>query len=88
MREHLDHAADEDTDLLDPDAAASARQASATVLDDWYRSGSTTPRPPGHLRTQVPPPASPWRRRLAPSVYNLVFDPAGRPLRVRLRRTY
>ena len=91
MREHLNRAADEDTDLLDPDAAVSALQASATVLDDWYRwyrSGCTTPRPPGHLRTHVPPPDSPVRRRLAPSVYNLVFDPDGRPLRVRLRRTH
>ena len=87
MREHLGRAADEDTDLLDPDAAVSARQASATVFDDWYRSGCATPRPPGHLRTQVQPPDSPWHRRLAPSAYNLVFDPAGHPLRARLRRT-
>ena len=48
MCEHPGRATHEDTDLLDPDVAINARQASANVFDDWYRSGCATPRPPPH----------------------------------------
>jgi phosphatidylserine/phosphatidylglycerophosphate/cardiolipin synthase-like enzyme len=89
MGEHLGRNIEDGNDLkdlCDPEGAVRAFVESAEDLDDWYRSGRTTPRPPGRIRSHALPPESPWRRRLAPSLYNLVFDPDGRPRRTRLRR--
>ncbi len=94
MREHLecDHLeCDDDAALLDPDAAASAFRASAAALDAWH-TGAGGPRPAGRLRRYPrPAPAADrphWRRFVADPLYRAVLDPDGRPLTMRLRRTY
>ncbi|MGY1709221.1 phosphatase domain-containing protein [Geodermatophilus sp. SYSU D00758] len=87
LREHLDRADGDDADLVDPDSAAEALRASAAALDAWHAGGRTGPRPPGRLRphrVQSPPR---WQRLFAAPAYRLVFDPDGRPPRMKLRRT-
>ena len=90
LREHLD--LDDDTDLLDPDRAADAVRDSAATLDAWYADGCRGPRAPGRLRTHAPGHAAgdvlPWHRRLPGLAYRAVLDPDGRPLGMRLRRTF
>ncbi|ASW54559.1 phospholipase D-like domain-containing protein [Plantactinospora sp. KBS50] len=89
-REHLDRAADgsQDADLLDPDSAVAAITASATALQDWYDGGRRGPRPPGRLRPHSPERLGRLTRLWAVPAYRLIYDPDGRPLRARLRRTW
>jgi phosphatidylserine/phosphatidylglycerophosphate/cardiolipin synthase-like enzyme len=93
-REHLGRAADgsEDTadtgDLLDPDGAVRAFEASARRLDDWYTGGRRGPRPPGRVRVHQPDRLPPWTRAWAGPVYRLFYDPDGRPWRLRLRHDW
>ncbi|MCE0487805.1 phospholipase D family protein [Ornithinimicrobium sediminis] len=85
-REHLDR--DDDTGLLDPHAAAQAVRESAAGLQDWHAGGRVGPRPPGRLRpheVQVPPR---WQQWLASPAYRAVFDPDGRPPRMKLHRRH
>ncbi|HYZ37337.1 MAG TPA: phosphatase domain-containing protein [Pseudonocardiaceae bacterium] len=90
MREHLD--LDDDTDLLDPDRAAQALRDSAARLDAWHAGGRLGRRPPGRLRRHtLAPPAgrsSAWLRWLTRPAYRAFLDPDGRPLAMKLRRTY
>jgi phosphatidylserine/phosphatidylglycerophosphate/cardiolipin synthase-like enzyme len=92
MREHLDLDIEDDTDLLDPDRAAEALRDSAARLDAWHAQGRLGRRPPGRLRGHaLAPPAgrsSAWFRWLARPAYRAFLDPDGRPLGMKLRRTY
>lgn len=88
MREHLDRAAGDDADLVDPAGALHAMVAAADALDAWYRDGRAGPRPPGRLRHHRPEQL-PLRTRLwAVPVYRLVYDPDGRSWRDRLHRRW
>ncbi|HLV04536.1 MAG TPA: phosphatase domain-containing protein [Actinomycetaceae bacterium] len=89
LREHLGRGPDEDADLLDPDDVAGAVRSAAAALDAWHASGRAGPRPPGRLRSHpdAPVPAR-WARRATSAFYRTVFDPDGRPLGMRLRRTF
>jgi phosphatidylserine/phosphatidylglycerophosphate/cardiolipin synthase-like enzyme len=81
LREHLDRTDVED--LIDPDDAVRAIEASAAALRDWHDRGEQGPRPPGRL---VPHEtiALPWYQRLwAVPAYRLIYDPDGRPWRDR-----
>jgi phosphatidylserine/phosphatidylglycerophosphate/cardiolipin synthase-like enzyme len=81
LREHLDTTDDEN--LLDPEAAVRTATAAAEALRDWHRNGRAGPRPPGRL---VPHETKrlPWYQRLwAVPAYRLIYDPDGRPWRVR-----
>jgi phosphatidylserine/phosphatidylglycerophosphate/cardiolipin synthase-like enzyme len=81
LREHLD--ADDDTDLIDPEAVVRRVSATADALRDWHRRGRSGPRPPGRL---VPHETErlPWYQRLwAVPAYRLIYDPDGRPWRAR-----
>jgi phosphatidylserine/phosphatidylglycerophosphate/cardiolipin synthase-like enzyme len=89
MREHLDRRDGDEADLLEPDAAAEAMRRAADELDDWHATGGVGPRPPGRLRPH------PWRsgggtlrRWLVTPVYNLLYDPDGRPWRMRAHREF
>jgi hypothetical protein len=93
MREHLGLGASdaEDEDLLDPVRAADAVRKSATELDDWHAQGRRGPRPAGFLRRHPVGkdgklPAH--HRWLTAPAYRSFLDPDGRPLPMRLRRTY
>jgi phosphatidylserine/phosphatidylglycerophosphate/cardiolipin synthase-like enzyme len=89
-REHLDRAADgsEDGDLLDPATAVEAITSAADALDAWHRAGRAGPRPPGRLRPHQPERLSRWTRMWAALPYRLMYDPDGRPWRMRMRATW
>lgn len=82
--EHLDLCAD-DSALRDPTIGFELWRERATALDAWHESGRQGPRPSGQARTHAPDPVP--RRHIWWTVpaYRLVFDPDGRPLRMRLR---
>lgn len=82
-REHLDRPAGTDVGGTF-DAYAQAAQA----LDAWYARGCSGPRPPGRLRPYRLPPVPPARRHLAALMYRLVYDPDGRPRRMRRAHTF
>jgi phosphatidylserine/phosphatidylglycerophosphate/cardiolipin synthase-like enzyme len=87
MREHIDRPADgsNDTDLVDPCSAVRAVAAAAEALDSWYERGRTGPRPPGRLRPHRPERLSRAVRLWAAPTYRILYDPDGRPLRLRAR---
>ena len=88
LREHLERADSDDSDLLDPTAAVEAVRGSAAALEGWYAGGCSGPRPAGRLRPhRVEAPAR-WQQLLAGPAYRTVFDPDGRPPRMRLRREF
>ncbi len=88
-REHLGPAAAgaarpaEAVDLLDPKAAFEAFAQAAKDLDAWHRGGGQGPRPPGQLRTYPTPRLSRWTRAWATLPYRFIYDPDGRPPRLR-----
>ncbi len=84
-REHLDRPDDGDDDLVDPESAVRAITAGADALDAWYDGGRVGPRPPGRLRHHRPERLSPATRLWAPPIYRAVYDPDGRPWRMRRR---
>jgi phosphatidylserine/phosphatidylglycerophosphate/cardiolipin synthase-like enzyme len=89
-REHLDLAADgsEDDEALDPARFVDALNQRAAALDAWHEDGRRGPRPPGRLRPHRPE-RLPFHTRLwATPVYRLLDDPDGRPLRMRLKKTF
>jgi phosphatidylserine/phosphatidylglycerophosphate/cardiolipin synthase-like enzyme len=89
-REHLDRAGDgsADADLLDPDGFVAVLDASARALDAWHAAGRRGPRPPGRVRAHRPERVPALTRLWATPVYRLLDDPDGRPLRLRLRRSF
>ena len=80
-REHLASAATHD--LNDPSAFFAALRESAATLDGWHAAGRIGPRPPGQLRAfRESRPARHTRLWAAP-IYRIVYDPDGRPARMR-----
>ncbi|QES52763.1 phospholipase [Streptomyces venezuelae] len=86
--EHLDAPPEAAGTLCDPVAAFDAFAGTAAALDDWYAGGCRGPRPPGRLRTYVPPALSYPARVLARPLHHLLVDPDGRPLGLRIRDAY
>ena len=78
-REHLDRADGDDADLRDPQDAFDAFAASASRLDAWHAGGKRGPRPAGRLRRHHPTPLPPSTVRWAETLYQILFDPDGRP---------
>lgn len=78
-REHLDRADGDDADLLDTQAAFDAFADAAAALDRWHADSRSGPRPPGRLRRYVEPELSRWTTRWATPLYDLLYDPDGRP---------
>ena len=85
--EHLDRA-DPMDDLHDPAQTYTAFADCAAGLQRWYDGGRAGPRPPGRLRPVVDAPQSRFTQVWAGMLYRLVYDPDGRPLKVRLRRSF
>jgi phosphatidylserine/phosphatidylglycerophosphate/cardiolipin synthase-like enzyme len=73
---------------VDPADGSAALRDSAAALDAWHASGGEGVRPPGRLRAHQTEPVPAGRRLWARLGYHLVNDPDGRPLSLRLRRTY
>jgi phosphatidylserine/phosphatidylglycerophosphate/cardiolipin synthase-like enzyme len=80
--EHLGVPAD-DPRLLDPAVAFELWRSTADALDGWHRDGRRGPRPPGQVRHHETEPLTPAQQRWAPLLYRSVFDPDGRPRRLR-----
>jgi phosphatidylserine/phosphatidylglycerophosphate/cardiolipin synthase-like enzyme len=89
-REHLDVAPDgsEDELLIDPERFIATLEARAAALAAWHQEGRHGPRPPGRLQPHRPEKVSRLTRLWATPVYRLLVDPDGRPLRMRLRKTF
>jgi phosphatidylserine/phosphatidylglycerophosphate/cardiolipin synthase-like enzyme len=82
-REHLDRDIDDDGDLIDPIAMFTAFADSARRLQQWHDGAMSGLRPPGRLR---PYAASRLSRRTlawATPLYRVVYDPDGRPAKLR-----
>ena len=91
MQEHLDLDDGDDEGLLDPARAADTVRKSAAELDAWHEGGCRGPRPAGRLRSHPvgKDRALPARHRwFTAPIYRSLLDPDGRPLDMRLRRTY
>jgi phosphatidylserine/phosphatidylglycerophosphate/cardiolipin synthase-like enzyme len=80
-REHLD--LESDDPLIDPGRAFDTFALSAAALERWHRRGRSGPRPPGRLRPYVLPSLSAATLRWARPLYRTVYDPDGRPPRLR-----
>jgi phosphatidylserine/phosphatidylglycerophosphate/cardiolipin synthase-like enzyme len=89
-REHLDLAADgsEDDLALDPARFVDALNERAAALDAWHAGGRQGPRPPGRLREHRAEQLPLFVRLWATPVYRLLDDPDGRPLRLRLKKSF
>jgi hypothetical protein len=73
--------------LLEPENAAEAMRRAAGELDAWHAAGCVGPRPSGQSRSHPRRTgAGTLSRWLIAAVYGLVYDPDGRPWRMRLHR--
>lgn len=82
-REHLDRAAGDDADLVDPAGMFAAFRESAARLDAWYAGGKAGPRPAGRLRTYSLPELVRRDRMTGRLLQRLASDPDGRPRALR-----
>ncbi len=80
--EHLGVSAD-DPRLLDPVEGFELWRRRAKELDAWHTGGRRGPRPPGRVRRHDPEPLTPVQERWSPLLYRTIFDPEGRPRRLR-----
>jgi phosphatidylserine/phosphatidylglycerophosphate/cardiolipin synthase-like enzyme len=87
-REHLDRADGDDADLVDAASAFDAFAASARALQAWQDGGRRGPRPPGRLRPLDDQTVAPGTARWATPLYHAVYDPDGRPWRLRRRHDF
>jgi hypothetical protein len=82
--EHLGLPGDEPA-LLDPSAGFEQWRRTAADLDAWYAGGKKGERPPGQIRHHEPQPVSRLQALWAEPIYRLIYDPDGRPRRMRHR---
>jgi Phosphatidylserine/phosphatidylglycerophosphate/cardiolipin synthases and related enzymes len=85
--EHLDRSEAMD-DLHDPAETFNAFADCAARLQRWYDGGCLGARPPGRLRPVNDARATRFTRAWATALYHLVYDPDGRPVNLRMRRTF
>jgi len=81
--EHLGRSLD-DADLVDPARGYAAWRSSAAALDRWASGDKRLPRPPGRARAHEVTPVATRSRWWADLSYRFLFDPDGRPLRLRM----
>lgn len=82
-REHLGRQTGDDSGLVDPVQFFNAMAAAAETLDAWHATGRNGARPPGQLRRHVDVQLGKRTRLFARPLYRLVYDPDGRPWRMR-----
>jgi phosphatidylserine/phosphatidylglycerophosphate/cardiolipin synthase-like enzyme len=73
---------------LDPVKGFEQWQAAAEALDSWHAGGEVGPRPPGRLRRHEPVPVGRLAKVWAPPIYHHLYDPDGRPRRMRWRNSF
>jgi phosphatidylserine/phosphatidylglycerophosphate/cardiolipin synthase-like enzyme len=78
----------EDPELLDLVHSSDLWRQAASEFEDWRSRPGTLIRPPSRIRSHVIDPVAPGSQRWAELVYRLIFDPDGRPLKLRLRRRF
>ena len=85
--EHLGRSSD-DPALLDLANSAALWEETAGELASWKLQAGGRERPTSRVRSHeieaVPPGSQPW----AVAAYRLIFDPDGRPLRLRIRHSF
>jgi phosphatidylserine/phosphatidylglycerophosphate/cardiolipin synthase-like enzyme len=86
--EHLDREEGPLDDLSDPALLFTAFADSAARLQRWHDSGCRDPRPPGRLRPVHDGKLRPFTRAWATVLYHLVYDPDGRPVTNKIRRSF
>jgi phosphatidylserine/phosphatidylglycerophosphate/cardiolipin synthase-like enzyme len=85
MAEHLELSEDDER-LLDPVSAFELWRTRAAALEAWYSGGRRGPRPPGRARPHRPEPVSRVQAAWSRPLYRVLYDPDGRPMRLKLRR--
>jgi phosphatidylserine/phosphatidylglycerophosphate/cardiolipin synthase-like enzyme len=87
-REHLDRTDGDDADLDKPADVFDAFAEAAHNLDAWHRNGRRGARPPGRLRPyriqSLPRSTTMW----AAPLYRYLYDPDGRPRRLRREQAF
>jgi phosphatidylserine/phosphatidylglycerophosphate/cardiolipin synthase-like enzyme len=78
----------EDPELLDLAQGSELWRRTAAELEGWRTSPDQEKRPSSRIRRHVIDPVSTDSRLWAGLVYRLVFDPDGRPLKLRVRRGF
>lgn len=86
--EHLDRSDGQHADLIDPVSAFQAFAESATTLQRWHDLGRVDSRPAGRLRPYSARTLSRRTLAWATPIYRTVYDPDGRPLRLRRERRF
>ena len=87
-REHLGRDSGDDADLLDPKQCFDVFAQHAADLDAWHASGGHNERPPGQLRRHIDVGLGLGSRLFARPLYRFVYDPDGRPWRMRRADQY
>jgi phosphatidylserine/phosphatidylglycerophosphate/cardiolipin synthase-like enzyme len=82
-REHLGRAKGDDRDLLDPAEAVAKFRETAKALEGWHAQGASGERPPGRVRPHPRIRPSARTRLWAEPFYRTVYDPDGRPRKMR-----
>jgi phosphatidylserine/phosphatidylglycerophosphate/cardiolipin synthase-like enzyme len=85
--EHLGRSLD-DPELLNLAHSYVLWQDTANELEGWRSSRGEGHRPPSRIRSHVIDPVPNGSQRWAGLAYRLIFDPDGRPLKLRLRRRF
>jgi phosphatidylserine/phosphatidylglycerophosphate/cardiolipin synthase-like enzyme len=75
----------EDAMMLDPVAGFEQWRRTAAALEAWYAGGKRGERPPGRIRRHEPQRVSRLQALWAEPIYRLIYDPDGRPRRMRRR---
>ncbi|WP_344220832.1 phospholipase D family protein [Kribbella sancticallisti] len=69
--------------VLDPIEGFEQWKSVAAALDDWHAAGMKGPRPRGQIRRHEVEPVGRLTRLWARPLYNYMYDPDGRPRRMR-----
>jgi phosphatidylserine/phosphatidylglycerophosphate/cardiolipin synthase-like enzyme len=84
-----DHSDPQDhSDLREPTVTFARFADAAAALQAWHDGGCQGNRPPGRLRPLRDDRLTPFTRAWATLLYRLVYDPDGRPVRLRMRRSF
>jgi phosphatidylserine/phosphatidylglycerophosphate/cardiolipin synthase-like enzyme len=86
-REHLDREGPLD-DLHDPRRMFTAFANCAAQLQAWHDGGRQGARPPGRLRPIQDAPETTITRAWATALCRLIYDPDGRPIKLKMRRSF